>query len=76
MEPTPPEIELLHWLFPPDYFQSMRFWRRDVIACWLLTALVTPSDPVSLLVVAVPLTAAWLLIRYAIVRNWSKDDRG
>jgi len=74
MEPKPTD-PIVEWLFPRDYFKSLRHWRRDVLVCCLLAAAVTPADPISLLIVAVPLTAAWLLIRYAIACQLSKDDR-
>jgi Sec-independent protein secretion pathway component TatC len=76
MEPTPTEPGLFAWLFDRDYFKSLRYWRWDVLGCCCLAAAVTPADPVSLLIVGIPLTAAWLLIRYAIVCSWSKGDRG
>jgi hypothetical protein len=75
MEPTPTEPGLFAWLFDRDYFKSLRYWRWDVLVCSCLAAVVTPADPVSLLIVFVPLTAAWLLIRYAIVQHFSKTDR-
>ncbi len=76
MEPTPDDVSLVQWLLNRDFFKSMRYWRRDVLGCGCLAAAVAPSDPLNMLIVAVPLTAAWLLIRYAIAHNFTKDENG
>ena len=42
---------------------AYRHWRLGTLACFILSALVTPADPISLFLVAIPLlTIYWLCI--------------
>lgn len=54
------------------YFKSLRFWYVDVICGYLFACLVTPADPLSALIVFVPLMAIWLPFRFFLSRRFSR----
>ena len=58
------------------YFESMSYWRLDVIVCFVISAVVTPADPISMLFVFVPLVVIWMIIRFAISRHLSAPTSG
>jgi len=54
--PEPAGPGLLGQLF------EVRHWRLGVMVCLIASALVTPADPYSLFLVAIPLIAVYFLI--------------
>lgn len=47
-----------------NYFRSMRNWPVDVVVCYFGAMLLTPADPVSHVLVFLPLLAVWMIVRY------------
>jgi hypothetical protein len=65
---------LFERLFDREYFRSLCHWKIDACICSCLAAAVTPPVPDSLLIVAIPLTVVWLLIRQFIAcRLWKLE---
>jgi Sec-independent protein secretion pathway component TatC len=51
-----------------EHFRTLDGWRLDVVAIIVFSAVVTPADPYSMLILGVILIAPWMLLRYAITR--------
>ena len=46
----------------------IRHWKIGILVCFLIAMLITPADPVSMLVIAVPLSCVYLLAAYISAR--------
>ncbi|HEV7221741.1 MAG TPA: hypothetical protein VGN42_03515 [Pirellulales bacterium] len=54
--------EAINWRGPAGQLFELRNWRLGVLVCFVTAALVTPADPYSIFIVAIPLSAIYFAI--------------
>jgi Sec-independent protein secretion pathway component TatC len=51
-----------------EHFRTLDGWRNDILAIIVISAIATPADPYSMWIMAIPLLAVWMTVRYVITR--------
>lgn len=55
-----------------NYFRSFKYWLIDVLACYVVAAIVTPADPLSAWLAFAVLFPIWMLVRWVIYRRLNR----